>query len=368
MQGDSLRNDTIAGFALADGTGGQLLVGCTRNGRVSWMSEGVRDRLGSPDNLVNMFGTTQLEAMRRYLRDCQPGGTFTAAIKNRFAHAVPVRLTCLVSSAEGIVLSVEIRERATDHLAAASEDLLSVENRVLQGYFRLLRAQQDLDSRVHRGRRATQPSLSELMERERARLGRQLHSGAGQTFAAIRLQLELVQRLATQLPAEVRGYLDRIETLAQQADAEVRAVSHLLHPPDWQALRLTDALRNLWNNSGIPDRFQGSLTLADLSAEPSQPVRVALYRIAQEGIANAIRHSGATTIAFVLEENDGGLTLRIEDNGKGFDTGQRQAGGIGLRSMRDLADDLGGKLKISSGPEGTKLEVSVPLGLSDDQK
>jgi two-component system NarL family sensor kinase len=98
-------------------------------------------------------------------------------------------------------------------------------------------------------------------------------------------------------------------------------------------------------------------------------VRVALYRIAQEGIANAIRHSGATTIALVLEENDGGLTLRIEDNGKGFDTKQRQApAGIGLRSIRDLADDLGGKSRISSGPEGTKLEVSVPVGLCDDQK
>ena len=98
-------------------------------------------------------------------------------------------------------------------------------------------------------------------------------------------------------------------------------------------------------------------------------MRVALYRIAQEGIANAIRHSGATTIALVLEENDGGLTLRIEDNGKGFDTRLRQASaGIGLRAIRDLADDLGGKLRIASGPEGTKLEVSVPLGLCDDQK
>jgi signal transduction histidine kinase len=156
-------------------------------------------------------------------------------------------------------------------------------------------------------------------------------------------------------------------SLARDAGSEVRAVSHRLHPPDWQAFGLTDALRNLWHNSGIPETFQGSLTVGPLDAEPSHPVRVAVYRIAQEGLSNAIRHAGATELALTLEQSPGWLLLRLQDNGHGFDVHARaDAQGIGLRSIRDQVRLLGGKMHIQSDSEGTKLEVRIPLEPGND--
>jgi two-component system NarL family sensor kinase len=129
---------------------------------------------------------------------------------------------------------------------------------------------------------------------------------------------------------------------------------------------LVEALRKLWDKSGIPERFQASLNLAELSAEPPHHARVALYRIAQEGLSNIIRHADATRVSLSLEEIAGRIVLRIEDNGKGFATGRPEAGGIGLRAIRDQVRNLDGDLRIRSGEDGTKLEITIPLESCDE--
>src|SRR5207302_6800220 len=138
----------------------------------------------------------------------------------------------------------------------------------LEWYFRLLRAHQDLDSRLGRGRRNPAAIISEQLERERARLARELHTGVGQALSAIKVHVELIEGKAPDLPTPVREFLDRIGQLAREAAAEVSAVSRRLHPLEWQGLSLVEAVRNLWQKSGIPERFQGSLDLPDLTAEP----------------------------------------------------------------------------------------------------
>jgi signal transduction histidine kinase len=192
-----------------------------------------------------------------------------------------------------------------------------------------------------------------------------LHTGAGQSLSAIKVHIELIEGKAPKLPAEVRGLLDRIAQLTRDAAAEVSAVSRRLHPLDWQAMGLVEALRKLWDKSGIAERFQSSLNLAELRNEPSHPVRVALYRIAQESISNTIRHSGATRLSLSLEEKAARITLRIEDNGSGFDPTQPQAG-LGLRAIRDQVRNLEGDMHVDSGAHGTKMEVTIPLECCDD--
>ena len=181
--------------------------------------------------------------------------------------------------------------------------------------------------------------------------------------------MELIERKAPDLPAEIRGYLERIADLARAAGAEVRAVSHKHHPLDWQALGLLEALQKLWNESGIPDRFQGSLILPPtLHSEPSLAARVALYRIAQESLSNIIRHAGATRVSLALRETEGWIFMTVHDNGKGFDAGKQSfTNGIGLRTIRDQVENLTGELQIASGPDGTKLEVRIPLEPGNDE-
>ena len=344
---------------------GQLFLECDREGSVHWMSEAARARLSGWNRLAPGVPQEQDAPLRAYLERCGPGDTIEVTCHTRGNRDVPVRLSCLIAAQHRIILAIEVRERAADRIGRSGGDLSSLEGRMLQHYFRLLRIQQSLDSRLERGRRSAGKALVEQLERERARLGRELHTGAGQAYSAIRYQLEWIEKKAPELPPEIRECLNRIGKAARDADAEVRAVSNWLHPPDWQALGLVEALRALWNNAGIAETLGGSLSLAALSAEPPHPVRVAVYRIAQEGLSNAIRHAGATRLALALREEDGRLHLRLEDNGRGFDPRQ-SAAGIGLRSMQEQTRALGGEIEIQSGPGGTTLEVRIPLEPGND--
>ena len=161
-----------------------------------------------------------------------------------------------------------------------------------------------------------------------------------------------------------RGSIGR---LAGEALEQVRGISRRLHPPEWQRLRLEAAVQQLWDNSGIPQNFEASLRIEPLPSEPEHEVKVLVYRAVQEAVANLARHSQATRVEMVLEARDERVVVSIQDNGVGFDTTRlfnapaSVAQGIGLRSIREQAASLGGRLEIASSPGGTRLELSVPF-------
>jgi two-component system, NarL family, sensor histidine kinase UhpB len=147
---------------------------------------------------------------------------------------------------------------------------------------------------------------------------------------------------------------------------QVRGVSRRLYIPAWQAQPLVEALRDLWVASGISEKFAGSLDLRALSAEPPPEVRRAIYLVAQEGISNVMQHADARRVRMSLREEDGRMALEVADDGSGFrppaDADRPSAAaGIGLRSMRDLARQLGGDLLAQSTREGAKLTISIPV-------
>ena len=164
----------------------------------------------------------------------------------------------------------------------------------------------------------------------------------------------------------VRTSLHRIGLLAQEALQQLRSVARRIHPPDWERTTLAEALERLWEISGIPQKFEAQLELERLSAEPPPHVRILLYRVAQEGLANAIRHAAATRLRLRLAPRGGGaLELTVEDNGKGFEApaeGRAPAGGgIGLASMARHLRRAGGDLQVRSGAGGTRLTAWVSL-------
>ena len=244
--------------------------------------------------------------------------------------------------------------------------LLALQQVFLSACFRLQRAERILFERAHRRRRGGSRAVRQL-ELERLRLGRELHTGVGQMLAAIRLQLEIIEAQLAAPDPPVSQALQRISRLTEEALGQVRSVSHRLHPPEWQRLRLEDALRQLWQISGIPESFLSELRIESLEEEPTFEVKVLMYRTLQEALSNLVRHAGATRVELALERRGAILRLSIRDNGAGFDTAEllsRPAGlaaGIGLRSIREQAAELGGKLMVTSGPIGTTLEVLVPF-------
>jgi signal transduction histidine kinase len=344
---------------------GQLFLECGSDGRVYWMNNRARQRLGDCSTLAPFLREEDRPALERYLRDCAETETLQVDFHWDAARAIPLVISCVVRAGDRRLLSAEARERATDRTRTAEEELLSMQSRILANYFRLLRAQQTLDSRLRRTRRNPGAVLLEQMERERTRLARDLHTGTGQLLAAINVHLDLLERLE-QLPPEAVEYLGRIRALAHQAGVEIRSISHRLHAPEWQSLALGDALRALWNTSGIPESFQGSLDIGDLEPEPREEVRIAIYRIAQEALSNAVRHAHASSITVELKIDHGTLQFRVEDNGHGFDVPRQKGEGIGLRSIAEQAANVGGRAQIHSSSEGTKLEVAIPLEASDE--
>lgn len=249
--------------------------------------------------------------------------------------------------------------------------LLALQSTLVKHYFRLQEAAEGLSARAESLQRGTGGGAIRQIELERQRLGREMHTGLGQLLAAIRLQLEVIASQLPHPPDLVGKALERIGTLTADALEQVRSISHRLHPPEWQRLTLEAAVMQLWEYSGIPERLEASLRIEPLPREPEQEVKVLIYRGAQEALANLTRHAHATKVDLALEARGDRISLRMADNGIGFDVAKllaspaSVASGIGLRSIREQAAALGGRFEITSGPQGTTLELSAPFAATE---
>jgi len=242
-------------------------------------------------------------------------------------------------------------------------DLLQLQASLFERYVRLQAVERKL-SRAVAGRRRNFSPLRQL-ELERQRMGRELHTDVGQLLTSIHLQVELISALYSGSNPGLQESLSRIAFLSDEALDRVRSISKWLHPPSWLALTLESALQQLWEMSGITERFDSRLTMEALGRQPSVDAKALLYRAAQEALSNVVRHSGATRVRASLATRGNNIVLRFEDNGVGFNSKQLLAAtglasGIGLRAIREQAEALGGCLRIESGAGGARLEVSVP--------
>jgi signal transduction histidine kinase len=260
----------------------------------------------------------------------------------------------------------------------ASSGLANLETAMLRQYFRLEKAERSLSvgpaARIvarAAGRRRAGLKAQRQVELERQRLGRELHTGVGQMLAAMRLQLDIISEQLPHPPEAVLRALERLSLLAREALDQVRALSRRLHPPEWQRLSLEDAIRQLWDLSGIPQRFEASLRIESLPQQPDLPVKILLYRGAQEALSNLTRHSKATRVEAVLETRGDRLVFSVQDNGVGFDPAMlakapaNVGSGLGLRSIRDQATSLAGDVLLESGSGGTKLTIFAPFRVDD---
>jgi signal transduction histidine kinase len=310
---------------------------CDLQGEVLWMSDRTRSDLGDAETLSRTMVMGDALCFSRVMR------------------------------AGGRILMSASPEIHAEPAGAQKFELLTLQGSVLRHYYRLQRAEQSL-SRLVRHRKPGGGQAIRQMERERQRLGLELHTGVGQLLAAIRLQLEVIATQLPHPPEPVRQALDRISLLAGDALEQVRSISKRMHPPEWQRLTLENALQQLWEMSGIPQRYAASLALQPLPRQPEQEIKVLLYRAAQEALSNLARHSQATRIEMTLGSDDQHLTLRIVDNGVGFNAAKLGAfSGIGLRSIREQAASIGGKLEIESGAAGTIVSITAPWSLAPDR-
>ncbi|CAA9496217.1 MAG: ATP-binding region, ATPase-like [uncultured Rubrobacteraceae bacterium] len=195
-------------------------------------------------------------------------------------------------------------------------------------------------------------------EEERRRLRRDLHDGVGPRLAALTLKIETARNRLSHDPA-ADYLLSDLAGRAHEAVADVRRSVHALRPPVLDELGLIPALRETAAQYG-GDNLRVSVRAPETLPPLPAAVEVAAYRIAQEAMTNVVRHAGARRCTVGLDLDAGGvLRLEVKDDGRGMDGGRGV--GVGLSSMRERAEELGGTLVVEAAPAGgTVVRAELP--------
>jgi signal transduction histidine kinase len=203
-------------------------------------------------------------------------------------------------------------------------------------------------------------ALERAALKERKRLSRELHDSISQTLYAISLGASTARELLLRDAALAAEPVECVRNLAENGIAELRSLLAGLRSEPVEAGGLVSALTRLVD--GIRAR-DGIAVEARLGAEPATTpeTRQALYRIAQEALHNVIRHSGARQACLSLLSGSTAITVVIDDDGTGFDPRGVFPGHLGLRAMRERAEQAGGTLEVESRPgKGTRVRATVP--------
>jgi two-component system, NarL family, sensor kinase len=198
-------------------------------------------------------------------------------------------------------------------------------------------------------------------EEERRRLRRDLHDGLGPSLASLAMRLEAASDLIDDDPAQASNLVSRLSDQAREGIGEVRRLVEGLRPPALDQLGLVSALRHRAAEHGSAGAGVPWSVEADDDIEPlPAAVEVAAYRIVVEAVTNVQRHSGADRCVVRLARLDGDLRIDVSDTGSGLAPDRRP--GVGLSSMRERAEELGGSFEAGDRPGGgTVVQVRLPL-------
>lgn len=224
----------------------------------------------------------------------------------------------------------------------------------------LARLQQDQNRTRHLAR-----SVWRIEEEARRRIARELHDGVGQNLVALMRQLDTIGAQLPENAAEGREGLRRLRELAQITLDDTRSLSRLLRPQILDDLGLDAALR--WLARSL-DGLRVELELPDELPVLDDETSTLLFRVAQEALSNAAKHSRASRVVIAITARPGGsLRMDIRDDGRGCDVEKalaagREGNGGGLGGIRDRVDLFDGRLSLQSVPgQGFSLGIELPL-------
>lgn len=270
----------------------------------------------------------------------------------------------LVSGEIGEETAVDaMRNGASDYLLKNNLARLvpAVEHAIEAAETRRARAAADRDLQASRQQlRALAQHLQTSIETERAAIAREIHDDVGGSLTALKFDLDWVRRHA-ESPAMQQRAVAALELLTHAIDASKR-VMHNLRPAILEQ-GLVAALQwmagNFERRTGIECRFRS--THEALQLPPGVPL--VAYRMAQEALTNVSKHAHASRVAIDLTLGAGVLSLEVADNGRGMTEADRaKSRSFGLRGLHERAATVGGWVDLASGPGGTSLILSVPVG------
>ncbi len=221
--------------------------------------------------------------------------------------------------------------------------------------------------RSEEGLRVLSGQLLHLQDQERRRIARELHDSAGQTLAALSMNLSPLEsengRIGPIAAKAIKESLNLIAGLSR----ELRTISYLLHPPLLDETGLVSALRLYLEGFAERSRIKVNLEIPEDFGRLPSDLETAIFRIVQECLTNVHRHSGSPVAKIRITRRDGQVFVEVADRGKGIPPEKQKAMesggklGVGIRGMGERVRQLGGNLSITSGAQGTVIVVKLPV-------
>jgi signal transduction histidine kinase len=219
-------------------------------------------------------------------------------------------------------------------------------------------------------RRRTEQALSGLsrkliqaQEQERTRIARELHDDIAQRLALLAIELEQIEQNPPESVSEGRTRMRTLRKQAADISTDVQSLSHELHSSKLEYLGIVVAMRSFCKEFGGQQKMEIDFRGQTLRDPLSKEISISLFRVLQEALHNAAKHSGVRHFEVELLERSGEIHLTVHDSGAGFDRrATKEGGGLGLTSMRERLKLVDGELSIESQPgQGTTVHASVPI-------
>ena len=242
------------------------------------------------------------------------------------------------------------------------------DKRELEVAIRLARQKHRLQSELRYSReqlRRYGVQLQNAQELERKRIAQDIHDAFGQELIGLKMRLDRLKNGISR-----SGNKDTLDTLVNNMSASVEQmmdnaerIIQQLRPPFLDELGLVESIRQEVERMVGISSMKITFNADEEQYSEDPDVGLALYRVFQEALTNALKHADASELTVTLSQNDGHINFSLQDNGKGFTYNKEaQTKGMGLIGMRERAQSLGGTFSIESGPQaGTTVTVSLPL-------
>ncbi len=205
--------------------------------------------------------------------------------------------------------------------------------------------------------------VTAAQEEERRRIARELHDGVGPTLAGVNIRLRTARKLLERDHHPAAEEVDELAEQVQESIQDLRRLIYDLRPAALDELGLVPALREYVARYRGEQGLEVALTLPQGGGRLPAALETALFRIVQEALNNVARHAHARQVEVELAWDERVVTLRVVDDGRGFDPQAVHVGThVGLWSMRERVRELGGRFEVESAPgAGTKVGVVIPL-------
>jgi len=205
--------------------------------------------------------------------------------------------------------------------------------------------------------------LIEAQESERARIARDLHDDIGQRLAMLSVSLEQVKRAVPSSENDFRNRMDELRTQVQDISAGIYALSHELHSSKLRHTDLVSAMRGFCTELSEQQKVEIHFGHKDIPVSVPTEISICLFRVLQEALHNAVKHSKVRHFEVDVRGNSDGVFLTIRDSGLGFNPQEAMKGrGLGLTSMQERLKLVDGELSIDTQPtRGTTIHARVPF-------